>query len=358
MEEPRHSGASIDKRPHPGWNARPNTWQFPALIEDLSKNFEKFYPGDKSNIYKDYMQEGKVEPVMNPHQNPGAQNDLYRKNLKKAYTYDRRWWYPWPHQTEAAMTYDPRDKSPWHINRYYASGQLDFRDDFIVRRPDILVAENWKPITEEESRAVKERGEILGRNRRYFWKLKFHPKYDGHFWTTTSDAQFAKWNRINSQFWYIFNVRKDRADVLKHAIMIYVIPLAICEWFNHKYFLNGDNKLGARNAPVVNKYGNHVMEYRNSGMGPRNQLTNDDIQQSFISKLLSYFVTSCGDDWSNVQMDQYRRTVAYGKGSGQLEEWPKMPLDWQHKQANWWNSKDAVAAGSGYVNEDFWKKYE
>jgi len=346
-----------DKRPHPGWGKPNRLWLFPQPLEDAAKNFERFYPADKSNIYKDYMQEGKVEPVMNPNQDPSAKSDLYRKSLKKAYTYDRRWWYPWPHQTEAGMTYDPRDKNPWNINRYYSSGQLDFRDDYLIRRPDILVAENWKPITEEESRAVKERSEILGRNRRYYWKMRFHPKYDGHFDPKTSDAQYAKWNRINSQFWYIFNVRKDRADVWRSIFIIYVFPLALSMYYDKKYVLNGDHKYGRHTAPVVNKYGAHVSEYRNP-VGPKSMWTREETKDSMWGWFTGMFVNSCGDDWSAVQHDQYKRTVAYGKGKGDLEEWPKMPEDWNNKQHLYWDSAKAQKAGSGFNNPDFWSKYE
>merc|ERR1712187_766308 len=67
---------------------------------------------------------------------------------------------------------------------------------------------------------------------------------------------------------------------------------------------------------------------------------------------------SCGDDWSAVQHDQYRRTVAYGKSKGDLEEWPKMPEDWNNKQHLYWDSAKAQKAGSGQSNPDFWAKYE
>jgi len=376
MEDPRFSHPTCpDKRPHPGWQKPQRYWPLPGPFEDLAKNFEQFYPSDKSNIYKDHLQEGKVQPVMSPNQDPSARHDLYRKKLKSSYDYDRRkgnWsrktLFTWggpiasqAHDTETGMTYDPRDKNPWHINRYYSCGQLDFRDDWLVRRPDLLVAENWKPITEEETRAVKERAEILGRNRRYFWKLKYHPKFDGHFNEKVSDAQFAKWNRIHSQFWYIFNVRKDRLDVYKAAFLIYVAPLAIAMYYDKHYYLNGDHKFGRHLEPVVNKYGSHVMEYKygEGSAGPKSLWTRETYDKSWVGWFMAMFANSTSDDWSPVMHDQYRRTVAYGKGQGQLEEWPKMPDDWEKKQHHYWNTKEMRARGSGFRQDsDFWKKYE
>lgn len=117
--------------------------------------------------------------------------------------------------------------SLWHpMNpmRHYQTGQLDYKDHRIMRKPYFTVADNWKPVTSEEQIAMKERNEIAGRNRRYYWKLLLNPKYgDRHFAEAVTDSQYAKWNRINSQFWYIFNVRPDRRDVIKSVMQIYVL---------------------------------------------------------------------------------------------------------------------------------------
>lgn len=251
--------------------------------------------------------------------------------------------------------------SKMNVTRYYSGGQLDYRDHKMLRTHDFLIADNWKPVTAEEEIAMKERLEILGRNKRYFSKLKWHPKYENYFSYTASDAAYTRWNRINSQFWYIFNVRKDRRDVIRHAIGIYVLPFVSAWAISHFWWDNGNTKYGRRVAPVCPKYGMSPEEYGyGDNLVAKNQLTKglEKPESGFgLGYILSFIATSHGDRFEHIQFDQYKRAKAYAKGEPQPADWPKRPTDWDSNQEAYWNSAQARHAGSGFdPNSDFWKE--
>jgi|ERR1711881_92041 len=342
-------------------------WPYPEPIEGITKNFcDGFYKPDQAHTLAEHHKWGNVQPSMDAKQDPGAHNRMYRTQLWQQYNWRApNIWTNWAgvvgsKGTWSWLKWEPRDTSFFNIpGRYYNSGQLDYRDNKMLRTHDFLLADNWKPVTSEEQVAMKERLEIMGRNRRYMWKLKFHPKYENYFSYTASDAAYARWNRINSQFWYIFNVRKDRRDVIRHCMMIYVIPFGFAWAVCHFWFHNGNTKYGRRVQPVCPKYGVHPEEYAyGDNLAPKNQLTRHfegQEKSKGLGYLLSFLFTSHGDQHQHIQFDQWKRAKAYAKGEPQPEVWPARPVDWDLNSEAYWNTKDARHAGSGFdPNGSFW----
>lgn len=329
-----------------------------------------FYSKDGSNFLVEGMRDGNVKPAMNPTLNPSPNNTMYNRSLGgdhaqyRSKSLFRRIFFFWElegRQNIMAQGKDPREKHPLNPYRYYNSGQLDYRDHKVMRTPNILMADNWKPVTTEETNAMKERKEILGRNRRYFWKLQYHPMYDIHFHNVVSDSQYAKWNRINSQFWYIFNVRPDRRQLIMHASMIYVIPPLFCYFLGYHFWMNPETKQGQKYGPVVPKYGVKPEEYRwGEGLSPVNQITKEQTSLnngSIFGFLLNFFFTSQNDDFGLMQYDSFKRNIMYGKGSTVPDKFPLKHPDWYKNAEAHWDTPETQHAGSGFdPNSDFWKE--
>lgn len=342
-------------------------WPYPAPIEEVSKKWaDSFYKEGQAHNLQEHQQWGKVQPAMNPAQDPGAHNRQYRTNMAANYFWRQpHKWFGWAQvvgdgSNKGWMKKDARDRSKMNPLRYYNGGQIDYRDQKTLRTHEFLIADNWKPITAEEEIAMKERLEILGRNRRYFWKMKFHPKYENYFSFTASDAAYTRWNRINSQFWYVFNVRKDRRDVIRHASIIYVIPFAVSAALWYGWWGNGNTRYGQRVAPVVPKYGMSPQEYGyGDNITPKNALIRGSAEPTpgfNLTAILGFLCTSFADKYEHIQFDIYKRNKAYGKGEPQPAEWPKRPTDWDRNAEAYWNTPQARHAGSGFdPTSEFWK---
>merc|ERR1712178_243503 len=159
-------------------------WPYPEPIENLTKKVTQhplFYSEDGSHKRNANMVEGNSQPVTNPNADPNPARQQYRVQLRSAHKYMKHnfmnmfiWNYRFNMHKFSAKK-DARDWHPLNPMRHYQTGQLDYKDHRIMRKPYFTVADNWKPVTSEEQNAMKERNEIAGRNRRYYWKLLLNP---------------------------------------------------------------------------------------------------------------------------------------------------------------------------------------
>lgn len=233
---------------------------------------------------------------------------------------------------EWAIAVDKKDTKPWSLARYCEYGELNWKSHKQGQTPAHLHADNWKPVTMEELRAYKERSEITGRNRRYFWKLQYDPKYgDAHFKPHVSDAQYAKYNRIHNQFFILFNRSWSNAGFWSTVLKFYVVPLTI-GWCYMKYQVF--NQPNWHYSPVVDLYGLEPYQYVNGGRLARNQITQDD--KSYLSAFLNLWLMSAGDYIDHWGVDQEKRLNANRKGDTKQDEWPKYIENWGHESINHW----------------------
>jgi len=349
-------------------------WPYPEPIENLTKKVIRhplLYSEDGSHKRNANMVEGNSQPVTNPNADPNPARQQYRVQLRSAHKYMKHnfmnmfiWNYRFNMHKFSAKK-DARDWHPLNPMRHYQTGQLDYKDHRIMRKPYFTVADNWKPITSEEQNAMKERNEIAGRNRRYYWKLLLNPRYgDKHFAEAVTDSQYAKWNRINSQFWYIFNVRPDRRDVIKSVMQIYVLPPVIFGALMYMWYWNPQTKNGRKYASVVPVDGRERPEqFENLGnVFPREQTVT--MQEADLAKgnYFSYLI-GCITGWAfdkramQYEQWQHRSMLSNGGVERGVDEFPKRIPDWYDNQERYWDSAQAKKAGSGYdANSDFWKK--
>lgn len=91
------------------------------------------------------------------------------------------------------------------------------------------MASNWKPVTQSEETAQKERLEIAGRNRRYYWKLKYHPINGKYFHALAADSQWIKLARAKHEFTSVWgddhNNKNNLHSYWKYIIIPYLIMI-------------------------------------------------------------------------------------------------------------------------------------
>jgi len=204
---------------------------------------------------------------------------------------------------------DPRIYGWYNPIKYYQFGRLDFKNHWLGQTPSHLIADNWKPITEEETRALKERKEILGRNRRYYWKLEMNPKYgEHHFLYTTSDSQWTRYNRAYMQLFMMFmKQHMPKGQRMKWHFLLWILPLSLSYFLGMLYYTRGD--INPTYGAVIPKYGDNPHSYYFGGHMPYSCLTHDNGPISFFVNALfsSFDSTDHMYAWRAVKLDNLAR---------------------------------------------------
>jgi len=257
-----------------------------------------------------------------------------------------KFWLPFGYHNEFHVGQDPRIYGWYNPIKYYQFGRLDFKNHFLGQTPSHLLAENWKPVTEEEVRANQERKEILGRNRRYYWKLELNPKYgEHHFLYTTSDAQWTKYNRAFMQMYQMFMKQNiPKGERIKWHLLLWILPLTIGYLLGMLWYTDGE--INPVYAPVVNKYGNNPHKYYFEEHMPYNALTHEN---GFFSYILSIFFSSIDnmEEMYAFRASKYREIT---KGNAKDEKWDNLRTKGHHRNDKYMRRVDG---SSGIIDPSF-----
>lgn len=149
------------------------------------------------------------------------------------------------------------------LKLYYFNGHLGNRGTSWDHQSYIDNQNNWKPLTQHEETAHKERAEIKLRNSLYFDKLRYHPKNFHHFRNYVTDAQYAKAFTVLSIPYFLYETDHTLSDRIKvnrfKGALILVGLFLLMDWYQ-----SGERK--QRYLPVVDKYGPHYKNYKYSNV--------------------------------------------------------------------------------------------
>jgi len=285
------------------------------------------------------------------HEEPSWNNLTLGYRLRRGGYYLHDPWYkaflPFTYWIENHYGQDPRVYGWYNPLKYYNFGRLDWKNHVFKQTPAHLVADNWKAVTEEESRAHAERQEIMGRNRRYYWKMELHPKYgETHFHFSCSDAQWIRHNRAFMQMFQMFMKGHAHAGTrMRWHLILWIIPCIAGYLLGMLYYTDGERY--PHWAPVINKYGANPHAYYFQGHTPYNAITHDNGPISFLINAL----------WSSMdnvdEMYSFRNSKmnAMSKGEGVDDKWELRTKNIPKND----NMMRRLDGRSGYVDPDFFK---
>jgi len=183
---------------------------------------------------------GHYIPVHQANDDPDPNRRAFFDRLKKEFRWDRR---PMFASLKALVNVNQhlgwvdarRDKIKGYYH-YFGTPQIDWRSTWKMQTPPHLLQDNWKPITLSEEIAHKERMEIAGRNRRYYYKLKYHPINGKFFQDKTSDAQWVKYARVRHEMTSVWGEDQHTRGGVNWYTKYYVIPLLIIAymWYDER----------------------------------------------------------------------------------------------------------------------------
>jgi len=193
---------------------------------------------------------------------PDASKQAWFDKLKYTFKWDRR-----PHLLSFKGLMDGNEHAMWVDGRrnfipgywyHYSVPQQNWRSTWKMQTPPWLLQDNWKPITLSEEIAHKERNEIAGRNRRYFYKLKYHPINGKFFHRHTSDAQWVKYARVRHELTSVWGEDQHQRAGFNWYVKWYLLPALFMLYTG---FLSENHPENSKYRSVVGNYPKIYQEY-------------------------------------------------------------------------------------------------
>jgi hypothetical protein len=259
---------------------------------------------------------GHYIPSHDPNVEPGLQNNAVFDRMKPHFRFDRR-----PYFRSMRFVTNLNDhnwfgdyrNNQWKGWKYhFNTPQVDrpYRGTQRQQTPPFLLASNWKPVTEAESTAQKERLEIAGRNRRYYWKLMYHPINFKWFHPHSADTMWVKYARANHEMTGLWGDDHNRTDGLHSYFKWCIIPALFFCWYEFSYRNTRENSthrsyIGHTSRIMYDRFGVKPLLYGFNFEEDTTDMQPDDYifnwnWQSFLS-LLTWSI----DDRSRMRWEQY-----------------------------------------------------
>jgi len=209
--------------------------------------------GHEFNTYKPYRK---------PTDDPNPKLMRLKQGMRDRFQMHQVWEFMRPVRPNYKMLHTHGNNFPNPVKLYYFSGHLGNRGTAWDHQSYIDNQNNWKPLTQNEITAHKERAEIRLRNQTYFDKLRYHPRNGfKHFIYYVTDAQFQKAFIVNSIPYFIYESDRTKNDMVKRTrFMMFIFMIAMFQLV--EYHQRGQFR--PTNMPVVNKYGDDPDVYKHS----------------------------------------------------------------------------------------------
>jgi len=303
-------------------------WTEPRDI--WSQGWMRPYQGDQQGFtqWRGGISWGHYIPSHDPREEPTAYRRTWRDRITPQMRIDKR-----PHLlsmkaftnvNQHNLWRDKRDSAwkGWYYHFNIPVEPKNFRPNLWLQSNYIMTQDNWKPITDSEAKAHQERSEIAGRNRRYFWKLKFHPLNGKYFTDKGTDAQWVRFMRAKHEINALWGEDQHARREWGFSFKVFVVPFFIVLYLIKTEENSEEN---CRTRSYLGKTPQIV--YLHDGHRPTNWIFGGATEDKFtswhdlvfgdgIKGITSALTLFMFDDFRKTQMYQYKQYTKYAEAAG------------------------------------------